>query len=221
MTLCVSAPLRENSRFAMSTWTEVHVSEAGGPISTQKFVDLFFRKSAENFGRRGQFLGRGLPIWRARRENVAAARLGRIGRRPYRGLTPMANPSRRVAAGKREGDSAGRLVAEATSPGGERCGGVRRLAGASSGVVARRAFVAMTRASRSTWDAGRSRSSTWAALRRAMAAAPGGAGLRRVARQERSYRCCLRCRWRMRRRRQRGNPPRLATHEPRRRERSA
>ena len=159
LTLCVSAPLRENSRFAMSTWTEVHVSEAGGPISTQKFADLFFGIFAENFRRRGQFWGGVCRFGEAAREGVGSllplasfhsmerrqrqkaptpwacrrCAVRRIGRRRYRGLTPTANPSRRVRLGKREGDWAGRLVrAEATRPGGERWGGVSELAGAAS-----------------------------------------------------------------------------------------
>src|SRR5262245_33778155 len=41
MILCASAPLRERSRPAIDTWTEVHVSERGGLISTQKLADLF------------------------------------------------------------------------------------------------------------------------------------------------------------------------------------
>jgi hypothetical protein len=32
--LCAFASLRESSRLAVETWTEVHVSEVGGPFST-------------------------------------------------------------------------------------------------------------------------------------------------------------------------------------------
>ena len=56
----------------MSTWTEVHVSEAGGPFSTQKFWELFWGFWGE-FGGGAAHFGEGVcRFGEAAREGVGS-----------------------------------------------------------------------------------------------------------------------------------------------------